>query len=92
MKGYTEQELCQGRPSVSVGYAIDHCLKCLFDDRTHDFTGKLTDGIGLSYEELIGTLLLARDLVNLFEERNSDIADGMEDATTAINKFGRDDI
>lgn len=60
MKDATPYELSQDRPNESARNCINHCLSCLFTDKT-----KLCEDLvvhNLSYEELIGTLLAARDV------------------------------
>ena len=59
MKDYTEKELTESRPGVSVEIAIDFCLRKLYEDSTHKLTNFVVDG--LTFEELIGALLSAKD-------------------------------
>ena len=60
MKDVDRKSLERLRPQVPALKAINHCLACLFED------GQRTPGEAvaenLTYEELIGTLLLARDV------------------------------
>ncbi len=48
------------RPRAAALPAINHCLSCLMRDEQHSLPEKVVEG--LSYEELIGTLLVAREL------------------------------
>ncbi len=48
------------RPEVPASQAIRHCLDRLFADDTRSHHDEVVPG--LSFEELIGALLLARDL------------------------------
>ena len=59
MKGHGKKLLEVCKPSVSAETAIDHCLDQLYRDNEHAITDEVVDY--LTYEELIGALLLARD-------------------------------
>jgi len=61
MKDYTEKELRQGRPNKNPKDTIAFCLKCLFQDKNHKISDTITDR--LTYEELIGALLQAEDVI-----------------------------
>lgn len=63
MKDYTQAELEDGRPKFSAAHCIEHALRHLYADKKHTLSDVLADG-DLTYEELIGTLLLARDMCN----------------------------
>ena len=59
MKDYNEQQLESSRPSIDVLDGINYCLDAFFSDAekmTDDFVAN-----GLTFEEIIGVLLLARD-------------------------------
>ena len=59
MKGFDKKELESGRPSIDVLYGINYCLNALYAEPTKnmdDFAVK-----NLTYEEIIGVLLLAKD-------------------------------
>lgn len=60
MKDYTREELEEGRPGYSAYQTIGRCLDCLFTDKTHTINDEVVKG--LTFEELIGALLQARDL------------------------------
>ena len=69
MRDYKQKELEKGRPRQDVGESINFCLKRLFDDTGHDMMDTIV--YGLTFEELIGALLQARDLtVETDRERN----------------------
>jgi hypothetical protein len=59
VKNYRQQELESSRPSVSADTAIAHCLKTLYSDNEHHTGQEIVKN--LTFEELIGALLLARD-------------------------------
>lgn len=61
MKDMTQADLESNRPKLDVREAIDFCLERLYADRVHETTHAVVDG--LTYEELIGALLLARDAI-----------------------------
>lgn len=48
------------RPRMQAQQAINHCLSCLIRDDQHRLSDQVVEG--LSFEELIGTLLVAREL------------------------------
>ena len=60
MKDLSPTDLEEGRPQQSALVCINFCLDCLYADRVHTIADTLTER--LTYEELIGALLLARDL------------------------------
>jgi len=60
MRDVERKHLERSRPQVPALKSINHCLACLFEDEQHATSDKVVDN--LSFEELIGTLLLARDL------------------------------
>ena len=59
MRDYTEAEISKFRPNGTALDTVNFCLKHLFEDKNH----LLTHGVvyGLTFEELLGALLLARD-------------------------------
>ena len=59
MKDYTAEELEETRPDGEAKDLINFCLKRLYSDRKHSILNNVVDG--MTYEELIGTLLKARD-------------------------------
>lgn len=61
MKDCTQKELESSRPDISAQDALEFCLERLYLDKRHYITQEIVDG--LDFEELIGTLLLARDVV-----------------------------
>lgn len=72
MKDYTQVELEESRPLVSERQAVMFCLQQLYADREHTLSDYVVDS--LTYEELIGTLLLVRDRLKLqeLEQRRAD--------------------
>ncbi len=66
MKNITKEELEQGRPTIDVLEGLNFCLDQLYEDREHTFYQDIVKG--LTFEELIGVLLLARDEVKRYEE------------------------
>jgi hypothetical protein len=65
MIGYGVEELEASRPRKDVTDAVNYCLKKLYEDRQHSISDEVCPD--LTYEELIGALLLARDLAKLKE-------------------------
>ena len=59
MIGFTEEEIRAGRPNISAKEAISFCLDRLIADKDKEMTEELAHH--LTYEELIGSLLLAQD-------------------------------
>jgi hypothetical protein len=66
MKDYDQKELESGRPNIELLEGLEYCLNALYRDNTKNFTDKIVDG--LTYEELIGVLLLAKDNAKLARE------------------------
>lgn len=62
MKDCTKEELENSRPLISADEAISHCLNCLYRDKRHAIEDYVSPN--LTYEELIGALLLARDEID----------------------------
>ena len=63
MIGRTQQELESGRPSIDASEAVDFCLTQLYSDREHTLDDEVCHN--LTYEELIGALLLALDIATI---------------------------
>lgn len=59
MKDASRTELERDRPKVEALAAISHCLDRLFMDRRHGLADEVVER--LTFEELTGALLLARD-------------------------------
>ena len=66
MRDFTKKQLESGRPSVEPKEAIEYCLKALYDDKEHSI--KDYAAADLTYEEIIGALLLAHDRFSLDEK------------------------
>jgi len=63
MKGRTKRELESDRPTIDTAEAVDFCLRQLYRDRLHRIDEEVV--VGLTFEELIGALLLSRDAANV---------------------------
>jgi len=63
VKGRTQAELEADRPPIDCGEAVDFCLDQLYRDGDHVLDDEVC--ANLTYEELIGALLLARDVANV---------------------------
>lgn len=61
MKDQTRDELERYRPHVAPVSAVNFCLAQLYNDRSRCCGDEIVQN--LTYEELIGALLLARDVV-----------------------------
>jgi hypothetical protein len=68
MKDFTEEQYSESRPDVDICDGINFCLKQLFKDKEHGRDDEIVDS--LTFEELIGVLLKAKDIVDklYFEE------------------------
>lgn len=67
MKDYNKESLEAERPKQIGGHAsIMFALERLYADSEHEITEEIVDG--LTFEELIGALLLARDTVEQQDE------------------------
>ena len=66
MKCYTKESLEDSRPDKDALEVVEFCVNRLFDDRVHCITDEVVHQ--LTYEELIGALLLARDEISEKEE------------------------
>lgn len=66
MKDLSEEEMRSSRSQFSLSHTVAHCLTQLFADQEHNFNDEIVKG--LSFEELIGTLLLAEDSTKLCDE------------------------
>lgn len=61
MKHYSKEELESSRPNIDPHNAIDFCLKKLYADRKHCIEDEIVKG--LTFEELIGALLVTKDFL-----------------------------
>ena len=59
MKDVPRHRLVMNRPTIDLHEGIRFCLESIFDDKEHNISDELVKG--LTFEELIGVLLLARD-------------------------------
>ena len=78
MKDYTIKQLEATRPDKDALYLIHFCLKQLYKDKKHNLCENISEAnrhsqtVGLlTYEELIGALLQARDELKFYEDRKS---------------------
>ena len=67
MKDYTQEQLEASLPAESASECIDYCLSCLYADEIHYMTDLVAHD--LTYEEVIGALLLGRDAIKQQEEK-----------------------
>ena len=68
MKGFTKKQLEASRPDVPPRQVIESCLHWLYKDKDHFVTDVLAANT-LSYEEVIGALLVGLDAAIANEER-----------------------
>ena len=61
MRNHSQETLESSRPKESALTTIEHCLRRLYADTKTDTSQLVVQG--LTYEELIGALLLARDAI-----------------------------
>lgn len=66
MKDYTQAELEESRPQKSAEDCIEHCLGRLYADRTRCLEEEIVHH--LTFEEVIGALLRAKDEINTLNE------------------------
>jgi len=66
MKDVTQHDLEAIRHEPKLEHTIAHCLSRLYADTQHTVTQEVVHG--LTFEELIGTLLQARDLYEQVQE------------------------
>lgn len=67
MKDIPEEKWRAERPiGISANDAIEYCLTLLFEDKKRKAKDKIVSGI--DFETIIGTLLLAQDVVTEHEE------------------------
>ena len=59
MRSHSQETIESSRPKENVLTTIEHCLRRLYADTKTDLNQLVVQG--LTYEELIGALLLARD-------------------------------
>ena len=69
MKDCSQESLESGRPQAMPLETIRFCLNQLFADKSKSIYGNVC--AGLTYEELIGALLQARDLAEAAEKGES---------------------
>ena len=74
MKDYTKSELESGRPDEDALDLIDFCLDALYADKIHTIDQDFANN-RLTYEELIGTLLKAKDTLIELQKENDEWAD-----------------
>ena len=62
MRDFNREEMKASRPTVDARTAIEHCLEQLFADQDHYTDNEVVEA--LTFEELIGALLLGLDAVD----------------------------
>lgn len=95
MKDYSREGLESSRPSVGALDAVNFCLECLYKDEEktlNDFVAW-----GMSFEELVGALLVARDglekaaqlnnELTRLRDRDEQLRELLEDLMDKINDF-----
>ena len=70
MIGLTQNELEARRPSIDAAEAVDFCLTQLYCDNEHNLVEEVCRN--LTYEELIGALLLARDALDAINDEEEE--------------------
>jgi hypothetical protein len=63
MKDCTKKALSATRPTKTAKETVSFCLSQLFKDKTHMIEDEIVKG--LTFEELIGALLLAQDSLKI---------------------------
>ncbi len=67
MKDFSRETFESGRPSIDVLDGIDFCLERLYAGQQKCTSGEVAKY--MSYEELLGVLLLARDEIQIWAGR-----------------------
>jgi hypothetical protein len=67
MRNITQHDLESTRPDSPLEETLSYCLKQFYADCAHEVTEEFIHG--LSFEEVIGTLLQARDLLEECQQR-----------------------
>lgn len=70
MKDYSQSTLEGTRPAYSALHCIDHALSAIYRDKQHTIHDELVNG--LCFEELIGTLLQAKNEITDLEKTDED--------------------
>lgn len=66
MKDITKEQLESYKPREDALWLVNFCLDALYDDTEHGFYDKVNRW--LTFEELIGALLVVRDEILIHEE------------------------
>lgn len=61
---------CGSRPNLPVAETVDFCIKQLFKDDLYSLGDVVVNG--LTYEELLGALLQARDLIETLQNEETE--------------------
>jgi hypothetical protein len=82
MKNESKNTLESGRPMISAIEAVNFCLEQLYADKTKLITDECCNR--LTYEEIIGALLLARDLLERKETEFCDDCGAVMDGDKGV--------
>jgi hypothetical protein len=66
MKDYTKKQYSESRPTLDAPDCINYCLHHLFADKKHVRGDEIVKN--LTFEELIGALLSAKDVLDKQEK------------------------
>jgi len=76
MKDYTREQIFDGRPKIEPKKAIKFCIEQLIKDDEKEITDSLV--YCLTYEELLGALLLAKDEMERLENEVNSLEDELD--------------
>jgi hypothetical protein len=66
MKDVSREYINRGRPDEDTLWLLDFCLDALYKDTKHKFNEDINKN--LTYEELLGTLLKAKDEIQFLRK------------------------
>lgn len=70
MKDFTEEQYSADRPDVDICDGLNFCLEQLFNDKEHGRDDEIVHS--LTFEELIGVLLKAKDIIEVLYVEDED--------------------